>query len=598
MQCSAPFSFRPPWCVDIMAGNMSNEELASVFGEYLPALQATQGPGQSTAATPNEQTSPAPPGPPTKWPRHNGKGQGHGHWKDTSRATSWRGWQETTNKDGNEELIQILAQICLRQEDSLNLLRLDRAFLMSFRTQGPETMLGTLYGISTKWKSQRDSGQTDCPLRIALFKCIALELKTRVSRVAESSEKLAVLAKQGWVLQEAGKELCWTVLVWNQAEQKDVTSTETGPLPHTDAIKAFGRHHPPTLPFNPASLSVLQGRDGTVPTGNLEQGGCTAESASCPLRAVQFVDLVHGGGQATCRNTAQISSGSEVAKARLQQVATLTLQNPHNVCYQHAFICSWAWTMLQHVTVQGPPRIDLNLVGNGAVLLTQLLDAQPSRLVHLPAWVSLMRHWRRPQEQHDAGEFASHALKHLCPASMQGRWVARIADPLPRDVDTGPLLQPLPLPIPKRATTVQECVEAWHGQAAVHGLEAPTPVVLLQLGRFTGGRARARKHHHRLDVSRGLRLPFFRGGLDTQWCHYSVVAGVYHLGRTASSGHYRSFLINAGDGAYSNDCEPLRYSFPGHTLSTDDGRSALPVTSEDTECILRNTYLLWCIQSS
>ena len=240
-------STRLPLPAGSMAANMTSEEVASVFGDYLPALQASQGRGN----TPEGGNTRLTVGPPAKWPKHNGKGGAPSTWKRQGQeAPSAAGWSQQGQSRGQEDLVQLLAQLCLRQEDALNLMRLDRAFLMSFRTQSPESMLGTLYNISQRWKEQREAGRTDCPLRVALFKCVILELKTRIMAVAEQPDKLAILIKKGWVIQEEGKELTWATLMWSQSEQKDIPLPDMGPLPHSDAVKVLDR--------------ILNGLDGNI----------------------------------------------------------------------------------------------------------------------------------------------------------------------------------------------------------------------------------------------------------------------------------------------------------------------------------------------
>ena len=247
--------------------------------------------------------------------------------------------------------------------------------------------------------------------------------------------------------------------------------------------------------------------------------------------------------------------------------------------------------MMRCFQLQGRTYVGTAQLGRGASVITTLLESQPNRLSSVFAWSSIMQQWCRPQIQHDVGEFAGHALKCLRPPSLQGHWNARVADPQVRTVDTGPLHAPITMHIPDTANGIQDCVQAWHAQAMVHGLEVDAPLILIQLGRFRYGSSRARKYLRRLNLDRGLRLPMFQTGLATQWIKYELVAGVYHLGRTATSGHYRSFLNCVGATRQPNE-DPR--SLPiSDCLTTDDGRSALPATQDEYGVIQKNVYLLW-----
>ena len=88
LSCTRPLS-----PADVMANNMTSEELVSVFGDYLPAVQADQ------SSTAQQEVKPSFTGPPAKWPKPNGEGQGHGqgHSNGTrqrqANPTSKDGWQ-------------------------------------------------------------------------------------------------------------------------------------------------------------------------------------------------------------------------------------------------------------------------------------------------------------------------------------------------------------------------------------------------------------------------------------------------------------------------------------------------------------------------
>ena len=133
--------------------------------------------------------------------------------------------------------MQMVIQLCLRQEDSINVMRMDRAYLMLFKTQGGETVLSMLKDVADKWKELKAAGTTDCPLRVALYKCMVLELQTRAKAMVDT--KLDLLIRQGWVVKKEGQEPCWLPLMYNKEKQQDVPVPDLGPLPHSDAMNAL-----------------------------------------------------------------------------------------------------------------------------------------------------------------------------------------------------------------------------------------------------------------------------------------------------------------------------------------------------------------------
>ena len=80
----------------------------------------------------------------------------------------------------------------------------DGSRIPDFETKGEEAVLSMFEDIADKWKEHRAAaGTTDAPLKVAFFKCIALELHSRAKQMVEN--KLEELAKMGW-------------LAWNQAD--------------------------------------------------------------------------------------------------------------------------------------------------------------------------------------------------------------------------------------------------------------------------------------------------------------------------------------------------------------------------------------------
>ena len=231
--------------VAIMA-ELSADQLASLFGDVLPVANKTrEGAGMTRPpATPqvsNDRSKKAgtqerPP----KFQRQQPKGSGRGKGKAQDkrpREDSAHSSHEDTRLE--EQLIPMMAQLCLRFEDAINVLRLDRAYMMLFKTKGEESILRTLHDLSVRWEALQAAKQTECAKRIALFKGMILELQARAKSFIEQETKLQSLIQLGWVTKQDQREPMWQPLIWSVEQQKDIPCPDMGPLPHGKALQAM-----------------------------------------------------------------------------------------------------------------------------------------------------------------------------------------------------------------------------------------------------------------------------------------------------------------------------------------------------------------------
>ena len=183
-----------------------------------------------------------------------------------------------------------------------------------------------------------------------------------------------------------------------------------------------------------------------------------------PLRHV----VVDRGSHAA-RASQALRAGQEDSTLACERVLALSLRNTGNTCYQNAFVMSWLWAVVCTNAVQVGEHACGGL-GRSAGLVQSLLAGTCDNLVKVISWSAVLQGWSRPQRQHDVGAFACHALAKLRSELMVGSWIARRADPISRDLDSGPQHLPITVQIPEGASTIQECVEAWHHQDALHAL--------------------------------------------------------------------------------------------------------------------------------
>ena len=342
----------------------------------------------------------------------------------------------------------------------------------------------------------------------------------------------------------------------------------------------------------------IQGGDDRVHTRDQHERIATSSGARGADDVEPFRHLVvdrcpneTGAPQALCHRQAA------TALAR-QRVLALSLRNTGNICYQNAFAMAWLWAVIwaSSFQVDGHAPRELRRCVH---LVATLLNGACDSLVKAIPWSAILQGWSRPHRQHDVGAFACHALAKLRNDLMFGNWIARLADPISRDLDSGPQHLPITVVIPEGASSIQECIQAWHQQHTLHALGVAPPLLVLQLGRF---RQRASRHVAKyrgiLTLQGVVNMPCYNDaqqGLDVHMVPYKIISGVFHIGATPSSGHYRALLSEAGDEqGFRNlgvpDCI-LQNAF-----ETDDHRAPRQLDPTEHDLVLTNMYLVWLLK--
>ena len=133
-----------------------------------------------------------------------------------------------------------------------------------------------------------------------------------------------------------------------------------------------------------------------------------------------------------------------------------------------------------------------------------------------------------------------------------------------------------------RHRSLPAMIQEWH--QTTEGLQFlihPPRILFLQVMRFSLQHGRIRKNNVRLKIPDSLLIPTLvenRKALRS----YHVVSGVYHLGNSPQSGHYRAFFHEFQSGC---DGDIRRYT-------SDDGVSVAELSSNEAEVLMRNFYLL------
>ena len=362
---------------------------------------------------------------------------------------------------------------------------------------------------------------------------------------------------------------------------------DRGREPSTDGTSRTGR-----APGGLGDGGQSQGRDSSVqrhapnhtrPEGNLEvSAGSWPKGAGCCGglaglgEASESCSITGSRHAATTRWTPalQFGSGHSEDAGRL---LSLALNNPNQQCYINSFAMSWLWT---HCLLQAP---DAQLFGHHQQAWRDILYGPThNTITRLASWRRLLRNWSRPASQHDVAEFVLHVLSQQQPLALQGQWQSRIAVGTDHVAisDEGSLLSPIILHLrgDAQADTLQACIDRWHQQVPLHGLLDDTPVLLLQLARYSNGVAGTEKDRTEVQLSQKISVPIFGQGLRTYRATYLVSAIILHHGDSLHSGHYTSMLL-----------EPS--ALPrGSCWGTDDHRSARQYPRLP-KCVARDSYL-------
>lgn len=245
-------------------------------------------------------------------------------------------------------------------------------------------------------------------------------------------------------------------------------------------------------------------------------------------------------------------------------------ENPHNLCYMNASI-SAILAMIDAASMPSP-RVLQDIPARARVNLMQALG------LHLTGW-------RRPREQHDAAEFCVFVLNSMSMGRHLAAWQGTIQEGERIHAHDSGAGCPIPLSYPPNILVtprLQHFVYAWHHQEAMYRVCAARPTYL-QLPRFrVDSDGVISKHSFQVSLrgnaDRRLLLPCSGAQNSTAWTPYSLIAVVFHLGRTVDTGHYATAL-------FEDEAISIR----------DDGVTARAASQGDLDTVEHNAYLAFVI---
>ena len=546
------------------------------------------------------------------------RGQGKGSLKGAKKkegdlATGGGDRRRNSNQVEMKQLLKGVAALCLRHEDSLSLLHLDKGFVLFQKTKSPESLLKTMFDISTQWKQSKETGQVTSPLRVVLLKCFVTELQARLEKVDQDEPTKESVIKAGWATQRDTDGLCWPYFRYDPQTKQESVDTSKTPIPHAravdvlkgilvllspDTLHKFHATRPLAEQYESEMISFLiQGRPFRAVVSSassvgaqfhlVSDGGKTAERAHTTLTAGEPC------GQPDVNEVGALDINS--ARNGFQRVCRMILLNPDNQCYQNSFMLGMLWSTLraQGGDVSHDACRSGALLGRFVVFCNKLVHlCRQTRLMAHIEWTSLLVDWRRPTQQHDIAEFATHIFQKLRLPAYQGAWHARALDGEVRDI--GDTNSPIVMQV-DGCTTLQSCISRWSNQSLRHALNEAPRILCVQLERFTQAGRRIRKIFHPI-IPGAAMIPVFSGpGADTHPVLYQVAAIAMHHGATPASGHYRCVFfpsecaVNAEPGCENPSLEGC--------FITDDGVVATPIDQGSSVGEIHSCcYLCWFIR--
>ncbi|CAE7035632.1 unnamed protein product [Symbiodinium sp. CCMP2592] len=362
--------------------------------------------------------------------------QGAQEAQEFSKASeeAQRGFQLQQQPTQNfSTILPLILRMLLRQEDELQMLRLDKAFcLFVDPVPGPGCILQALYRISQAWKEQKeqDPSQILAPLRVVLMEALLTELGNRLKMLPNNKEALDAALKNQWILQD-GATLKWQFQSWDPITAKVIIHPKKQPLLATeveaklaDALQLCQRegilhrfHATRPLseePKSPQSVFLLQ-------VSLRSEAANTLHSILTSHGALRMRGVASSEHPLAPRASSEISACEANRSLPQELVLRLQLHNNGNCCYMNSLVLAMLWVSTR---VRNCSQADL--FGGLLTSVKPLLQGatQTFSLMTLFMWRMFVQAWPQPSRQHDVVEFAAFVMRKAQPLAYAGHWSA------------------------------------------------------------------------------------------------------------------------------------------------------------------------------
>ena len=148
---------------------------------------------------------------PSKYRRGSGKGGTPPGRKKGAPAAER---SEGTRPARSDSLLTRLATLTLRHEAQLQMLEVDRSYVLFLNTE-PLGVIPLLKEASERWKQLKETGKVTASLRCTLLTSVLLELQTRVQKVAAEPETRKKCEEAEWCSTGEDAGLRWYYKRWD-----------------------------------------------------------------------------------------------------------------------------------------------------------------------------------------------------------------------------------------------------------------------------------------------------------------------------------------------------------------------------------------------
>ena len=531
------------------------EEVATVFGAWLPALSQQNG----TTKKPREQGQND--GQPSKRPRQARRGQ--------------RGNGQRIQADNLNNVVSILAALSLQQEDALNRVRLDSSHTFHLEQAGPGAILKALCEAGRSWHEKKGQGVPLPALRTVVFALLVSETKARLALFAQDPN--AVKAAVETQMMNPNKQ--FVLQRWNPKDQKLEQDPNRNPLgveQIQQLLQELGTYCKDNIStkFNSVRKMKREPEENEKAVFVIEialrsQEAHRAQSTGVAVSASQLhsVEPCGSANAPTIPEETRPSGGPPkgpgsrvggsswganrdrrpVLQGLSRDLARMKMRNTSNTCYLNSTVFSILWQVSQRVDVRIPDAWHRAMTGR---------DWNPVNFLRFQ-----LVGWRQPHVQHDVAEFIQFLMPKLGWLGDGFSWGARIQveGQIEEFIHSGSVtILIMATQDGLCSPDVQHFISPWHAQAHTHALHRAPQHIYIQLPRYRETSNGIVKQTIPLNLNnRGILLPVFTSPLhvDVSWKRYDVITAITHLGPTQNTGHYRvaAFMHEYATCWYSND---------------------------------------------
>ena len=294
--------------------------------------------------------------------------------------------------------------------------------MIFLQTDPRNTVVPQLHQIGVKWQEKRSAAPASpgLPLRVVLLNCLLNALQTRVEELLQNPLKLKE-AQDRMLATEDGN---LNYMNYDVSNHKYLVEKDQAPIPlqnmvgHLRALQDLALT-PRLIGRFRATRKLSENMQGDTLPFMLE---VSARGAAAQKAYGLFDILCHQGawrlvgGSPPRTHPEDTSSPGSGAGYPLM---ALRLGNRSNYCYANSLV-----VLLMFV---GLPSHDIFPV-QLAALFNRLVVSPGRHLWDDLIWRSLLAHWRRPSQQNDVAEFATHLFSRriTCHPMFTGQWQARL----------------------------------------------------------------------------------------------------------------------------------------------------------------------------